>query len=95
MHSQEKTSNSSKCCTVPNVLPQDWPMHCEACYCTCHIESKQQKVSSGKDCPRCMDMMIKIRAGELKGPVLSCHPLNELFEPELAKFIETREVSKN
>jgi hypothetical protein len=59
------------------------------------MHSQEKKSSSGKDCPRCMDMMIKIRAGELKGPVLSCHPLNELFEPELAQYVDSREVSKN
>ena len=50
---------------------------------------------SGKDCPRCMDLVIKIRRGELTGTVLSCHPLDQILEPDLAKYIETREMSPN
>jgi len=54
-----------------------------------------QEKKSSRDCPKCLDLMLKIRAGEIKGTVLSCHPLNELFEPELAQYIESREMSQN
>jgi len=49
----------------------------------------------GKDCPKCMDLIIKIRRGELTGTVLSCHPLDQIIDEDLAQYIESREMSPN
>lgn len=49
----------------------------------------------GKDCIRCLDLVLKIRHGEIKGVVLSCHPLDQIADEDLAKFIESRELTPN
>ena len=43
-------------------------------------------------CPKCLDLIIKIRRGEITGAVLSCHPLEELADVELKPYIESRKM---
>lgn len=42
-----------------------------------------------------MDMVIKIRRGELTGVILSCHPLDLIVDADLQKYVESREMSNN
>jgi hypothetical protein len=51
--------------------------------------------TNGKDCHRCLDLVLKIRRGELTGVVLSCHPLDEIVDIDLAKYVESRKVGSN
>lgn len=46
-------------------------------------------------CNRCLQLVIKIRRGELKGIVTSCHPLDQIAEPAIAKYIESRRIEEN
>jgi hypothetical protein len=48
-----------------------------------------------RNCDRCLALVIKIRRGELKGVVMSCHPLDEIVDSDLRKYIESREISRN
>lgn len=48
-----------------------------------------------RDCVRCLDLVLKIRHGEIKGVVLSCHPLDQIADADLAQYIESREMSPN
>jgi hypothetical protein len=43
-------------------------------------------------CPKCLDQIIKIRQGKLKGVVLSCHPLDQISDENLAKYIQSKKV---
>ena len=45
-----------------------------------------------EECPRCLEQIIQIRQGKLKGVVLSCHPLDQISEKALAQFIESKAV---
>ena len=51
--------------------------------------------TNGKDCHRCLDLVLQIRRGELTGVVLSCHPLDEIVDADLAKYVESRRVGQN
>lgn len=43
-------------------------------------------------CPKCLEQIIKIRQGKLKGVVLSCHPLDQISEKDLAQYIKSSRV---
>lgn len=46
-------------------------------------------------CRRCLELCLKIKRGEITGVVMSCHPLDQIIDGDLAKYIESREVSPN
>jgi hypothetical protein len=47
----------------------------------------------GNDCVECLELLRKIRAGELKGIVVSCHPLDEIAEPAIQRYIKSARVN--
>lgn len=48
--------------------------------------------NEGKHCPDCMDLVLKIRRGEITGVVLSCHPLEEIADEDLRRYIESEKL---
>lgn len=59
------------------------------------VDLQELLAKEGRECPRCMDMVIKIRRGELTGVILSCHPLDLIVDADLQKYVESREMSNN
>lgn len=47
------------------------------------------------ECPRCLELCLKIKRGEITGVVMSCHPLDMIIDGDLAKYIESREIGRN
>lgn len=43
-------------------------------------------------CPKCLDLLIQIRKGEIKGIVFSCHPLDEIADLLLKPYIESKKM---
>jgi hypothetical protein len=39
-----------------------------------------------------MDLVLKIRRGEITGVVLSCHPLEEIADEDLRRYIESEKL---
>jgi len=44
-------------------------------------------------CPRCLALIVQIRRGELKGAVLSCHPLDQIADLMMKPYIETKSMN--
>ena len=54
----------------------------------------QNAQSTGQQavCPRCLELLIKIRQGEITGAVLSCHPLDEMADIVIKEFITSKKL---
>jgi len=43
-------------------------------------------------CPKCLELLIKIRNGEITGAVLSCHPLEDIADIVIKPFITSKKL---